>query len=151
MSEKRERLYTPAVSQFIALNQADLAMYDAQVAQLLDESSTPEDRLAAEELIDEELQQTSLAERLGKGLISYIPAYSDKGPMLALDAKDKKVFSLFNNVASASLRQYSVFHQVGSYQDSGYTAWELNSDQLPSPHTLMKHVLAAFVVTAQTE
>jgi hypothetical protein len=151
MPERRERLLTPTVAQFIAANEADLTLFDEQVAQLLDETSTFEDKQAAEELVEEDLLRQNPQDRLEHGLITYMPPYSDKGPMIALSTSNKQLYQLFNAAASKALREYHGFHQIGSYQDSGYTAWELYRNELPSAYMLVKQVFKAFVLASQTQ
>ena len=125
---------------FLKSNKEALEQREALIVELLDGSTSPEDRLAAEEAV---LELESWQQKLNEeGRITGIPPkamFEDKDLMVALNTTDLKLRKLFNSAASAITRPFNGFQQFGANPVEGLTAWELknkNNQEFPTIHKL---------------
>lgn len=79
------------------------------------------DPKVAERLKDQELW----VQREESGRVHIRPPQGDKHMMLALNTQDSELYETFNESASHVAMKWQGFHQIGSRNRNGLTAWEI--------------------------
>jgi hypothetical protein len=113
----KEIRYTPEDAQ----KEAD------KIREIVGEKASTEDYAAANQLTEDEKERDRKGwlEHFNKGYITIFPSESDKHVMIGINTNNGNIFKLFNAAAREVTPKYRGFHQMGSSNPIGETAWEL--------------------------
>ena len=144
------------IDEFLDLNNESISKNEeirrAQINELTDGEASEEDLFAAEALIEEgvvELSEEEVWESAEKGLITFRPPQTDKGPMIFLSTENIEIYDLFNMAAGRALKDFGGFHQIGSSNRSGVSGWEIWDPKNKKSHEFVKMVFDQSVEIAR--